>query len=231
MTAHNGNGPGQSAPKPSLTEEAYARIKTQILNNRLPPGFQALEPELAQRLGMSRTPVREALIRLREDGLVEIIRRRGMRVLPVSPDDMREIYEALCCIESEAAALLAARQPPPDTAPLDRAMAEMEQALEKDDLDAWAVADNDYHRAVVGLCGNSRLAAIAVTLQNQAHRARMFTLRLREKPVRSTSDHRDQVEAIAAGDSDGVRRMFRAHRQRAAEELLDILERFRLHSL
>lgn len=231
MTGFNGNGHGEPPSKPSLTEEAYARLKSEILDNRLSPGFQALEPELAQRLGMSRTPVREALIRLQEDGLVEVIRRRGMRVLPVSPDDMREIYEALSCIEAEAAALLAARRPPPDTAPLDKTILDMENALIADDLDAWALADNAYHRAVVELCGNSRLAAIAVTLQNQSHRARMFTLRLREKPFRSTSDHRRQVEAIRAADSDGVRRLFRSHRQHAATELLDILERFRLHSL
>jgi DNA-binding GntR family transcriptional regulator len=229
MTAHNGNGP--AAPKPSLTEEAYARLKAEILDNRMAPGFQALEPELAERLGMSRTPVREALIRLQEDGLVEIIRRRGMRVLALSPDDMREIYEALICIESEAAALLAARTPPPDLTVLENVMADMETALVAEDLDAWAVADDEYHRIVVGLCGNRRLAAVAVTLQNQAHRARMFTLRLREKPIRSTSDHRDQLNAIRAGDADGVRRLFRSHRQRAATELLAIIERFNLHRL
>ena len=104
--------PGKTVRRRSpLTEEAYQGIKDEILENRMAPGFQATEPEVAERLGMSRTPVREALIRLQEDGLVEVVPRRGMRVLPVSPDDMREIYEVLCCVETEAAMLLAARRP------------------------------------------------------------------------------------------------------------------------
>ena len=64
----------------SLTDEAYGLLKAEILENRMPPGFQALEQDLAQRLNMSRTPVREALIRLQEEGLVEVVPRRGMRV-------------------------------------------------------------------------------------------------------------------------------------------------------
>lgn len=218
--------------RPSLTETAYLHLKQEILENRLPPGFQALEPELAKRLGMSRTPVREAVIRLQEEGLVEVIPRRGMRVLPLSPEDMREIYQILVCVEGEAAALLAARQPAEEElVTLWAAVADMEGALERDDLDAWADADNRYHSELVNRCGNRRLAAIAMTYQNQAHRVRMLTLRLREKPIKSTADHRDQIAAIAAGDAVKARRLYRAHRERAAEELLELLRIYRLHNI
>lgn len=223
----------KAAPRRSpLTEEAYHKIKDEILENRMAPGFQATEPEVAEHLGMSRTPVREALIRLQEDGLVEVVPRRGMRVLPVSPDDMREIYEVLCCVETEAAMLLAARHPSAkDIEPLEATIHDMEAALEADDLDAWAAADALYHRTLVTLCGNKRLAAIATTYQNQAHRVRIFTLRLRERPVGSTKDHRDQVAAIVEGDVLRVQELFRGHRERAATELLGILRRFNLYSL
>ncbi|MBL6945833.1 MAG: GntR family transcriptional regulator [Rhodospirillales bacterium] len=218
--------------RPSLTEDAYERLKAEILENRMAPGFQATEPDVAQKLGMSRTPVREALIRLQEEGLVEVIPRRGMRVLPLSPDDMREIYEVLCCVEAEAAVLLAARRPSAaEVAPLETTITDMEAALETNDLDAWAEADAKYHHTLAELCGNRRLAAIAKTHQNQAHRARIFTLRLRERPVGSTDDHRDQVAAILDGDVARVEKLFRAHRERAAKELLGILKRFHLHSL
>ena len=227
--ANGGEVPGT---RPSLTETAYLRLKREILENRMPPGFQALEPELAKRLGMSRTPVREAVIRLQEDGLVEVIPRRGMRVLPLSPEDMREIYQILVCVEGEAAALLAARQPAEEElAPLWATVADMEAALERDDLDAWADADNRYHSELVERCGNHRLAAIAMTYQNQAHRVRMLTLRLREKPTKSTADHREQIAAIAAGDAVRARRLYRAHRERAAAELLELLRVYRLHNI
>jgi len=216
----------------SLTDEAYEHLKEEILDNRMPPGFQALEQELAQRLNMSRTPVREALIRLQEEGLVKVVPRRGMRVLPLSPTDMQEIYEVLTCIEAEATAMLAKRRPnKKELSKLVRATRDMEKALKNDDLEAWAQADNRYHRELVRLCGNKRLATIANTLMDQAHRVRMFTLRLREKPFRSTQEHRDQVAAFLDGNPDRVRKIYREHRERAATELINILKQYRLHNL
>lgn len=223
---------GTRTARSSLTEEAYRRIKQEILENQMPPGFQALEPDLAKRLNMSRTPVREAVIRLQDEGLVEVVPRRGMRVLPVSLDDMREIYEVLVCVEAEAANLFAARNPgKKEIAPLEAAVAAMEAALDRDDLEAWAEADDRFHLALVNGCGNRRLATIAMTYQNQVHRARMFTLRLREKPTRSTADHKEQIAAIAAGDAVKARRSYRHHRELAAKQLLQLLQTFRLHNL
>ena len=77
-------------PSASLVDVAYDKIRRRILDNIWPPGYRALEQEAALALGMSRTPVREALIRLQNEGLVELVPRHGMRVLPVSADDMRE---------------------------------------------------------------------------------------------------------------------------------------------
>ena len=85
--ATRGSQPRATAGGPggSLVDVAYATMRRRILDNAWPPGLRALEQELAQELGMSRTPVREALIRLRKEGLVEVVPRHGMRVLPVSP--------------------------------------------------------------------------------------------------------------------------------------------------
>ena len=77
----------------SLSESAYSVLKHEIMENALSPGYQEMESELALRLGMSRTPVREAAIRLSKEGLVEIIPRKGIRVKPVSVNDMKEIYD------------------------------------------------------------------------------------------------------------------------------------------
>ena len=104
--------PGPSSrrrTRPSLVDEAYQKLRLRILNDELPPGAQALEQEIADALGISRTPVREALIRLEKEGLVEVLPRRGMRVLPLSPTDMREIYELLYSLEPTAAARMAAQ--------------------------------------------------------------------------------------------------------------------------
>lgn len=221
------------APQPvSLVDAAYEQIRRRILDNVWPPGHRALEQEVALALGMSRTPVREALVRLQSEGLVEVVPRHGMRVLPVSPTDMREIYEMLTALECMAAELLARRRPSDDElAPLLQATQAMDDALAADDLEAWARADEQFHRQLVALAGNRHLQATVMNHWDRAHRARLFTLRLRPKPVNSTREHRALVERLRAGDWEGAARENRAHRERASRELLAIFERYKLAQL
>ncbi|HEY6133351.1 MAG TPA: GntR family transcriptional regulator [Rubrivivax sp.] len=221
-----------SAPPASLVDSAYRQIRQRILDNAWPPGHRALEQEVALALGMSRTPVREAMLRLRNEGLVEVIPRHGLRVLPVSPTDMKEIYEILTALECMAAELLARRRPgEEDMKPLVAACKAMDKALKADDLDAWAAADERFHAQLLELAGNRQLQATVLNYWDRAHRARMFTLRLRPKPVNSTKEHLQMVERLRAGDAEGAARVTRAHRQRATGELIDIFERYRLQHL
>ena len=179
---------------------------------------------------MSRTPVREALLRLESEGLVKLIPRRGARVLPVSPDDMREIYEILTALEPEVAARLAqANLGKGALGELEQATLDMEKALEEDDLDAWARADNRFHRKLLALHGNKRLMSFVRTICDWAHRARMMTLRLRQKPTRSTSEHRQIITHILQGEAEKAREAFRQHREKTATELLEILNNLRLY--
>ena len=213
-------------------DRAYQAIRQRILDAVWPPDHQALEQEVALALGMSRTPVREALIRLQNDGLVEVVPRHGMRVLPVSVHDMREIYEILTALECLAAELLARRQPDARTLkPLTDANKAMDKALKAGDLEAWAAADESFHKQLVELAGNRQLQATVMNYWDRAHRARMVTLRLRPKPVNSTREHMALVDRIAAGDADGAAEVFRAHRQRAGRELLAIFEHYRFAQL
>ena len=173
-----------------MVDRAYQAIRQRILDNAWPPGHQALEQEVALALGMSRTPVREALMRLQNEGLVEVVPRHGMRVLPVSAADMREIYEILSALECMAAELLARRRPSAQALkPLVDATKAMDKALKAEDLDAWAAADERFHAHLIELAGNRQLQATVMNYWDRAHRARMFTLRLRPKPVNSTKEH------------------------------------------
>ena len=229
-------GAGAGAPpvavRTSLVDAAYEAVRQRILDNVYPPGHQALEQALAEELGISRTPLREAMIRLRNEGLLEIVPRHGVRVLPLSATDMKEIYETLTALESMAAELAARRGPgPAELKPLQDASRDMARALRADDLDAWANADECFHRTLIDLCGNRLLKQTVLNFWDRAHRARMFTLRLRPKPVNSTDEHRELVERISAGDAAGAFACTRAHRERGSRELLAIIERYRLHQL
>ncbi|PDT46629.1 GntR family transcriptional regulator [Sinorhizobium fredii] len=216
----------------TMTATAYLKIRQLILENKWPPGFQATEQEVASTLGMSRTPVREALLRLQQEGLVSVIPRHGMRVLPVSLSDMKEIYEILTSLESTAAELAAGRDLSEEQLnALERATADMDKALADDDLDRWAQADARFHEQLLELGGNQMLKSVVLNFIDRAHRVRMLTLRMRPKPVNSTRDHAELVDAIRARDVVRAGKIHRAHRERAGRELLDLLERFGLNHL
>lgn len=216
----------------SMVEQAYRLMRQRILDNVWPPGYRALEQVIAETLGMSRTPVREALIRLQREGLVEVIPRHGMHVLPVSPTDMREIYQILMALECLASELVAARKPSEaELAPLVAATQAMDEALARDDLDAWALADERFHTSLVELAGNRQLSNTVNNYWDRAHRARLFSLRLRPKPVNSTREHMELLQKLREGDVAGANAVNRAHRERAAGELLGIFERYRLSQM
>lgn len=216
----------------SLVEAAYKTMRARILDNVWAPGFQAMEQELSLQLGMSRTPVHEALVRLANESLVEIVPRRGMRVLPVSAAEMQEIYQILTALEGLAAELLAARRPPQaELKPLVAATRAMEKALAQHDLDAWAAADERFHEQLVAMAGNKLLVDAVALHRDRSHRARMFTLRLRPAPVNSTKEHMALVECLRRGDAAGAAAVNRQHRERASRELVAIFERYRLQQL
>ncbi len=222
------------AKAPSLVADAYQALKNAIRDNAFAPGYQGSEQEIALRLGMSRTPVHEALIRLQEEGLVRVLPKRGVTVLALSPDDMREVYDVIIALEGMAAELIAGMSPAarrPIVAELDAINADMKNALQRDELDAWARADDRFHRALIDRSGNMRLARLANTIMDQSHRARMMTLRLRAKPTKSIKEHQAIAAAIKNGDPMLSCSNAQDHRRRARSELLPLLDQFGMKHL
>ena len=221
-------------PRPSRVEGAYEALKRAIRDAVFAPGYQGSEGEIAASLGMSRTPVHEAIIRLQEEGLVRVLPRRGVVILAISPDDMAEIYEATIALEAASAELLACRPAGARdalAAELDRVNDGMEAALAAGDLAAWAEADGRFHQLLVERTGNGRLARMAATMQDQSHRARMLTVRLRPRPVASVQDHRAIVAAIRRGDAAQARALAQRHRAAARDMLLPLLAQLGMRHL
>jgi DNA-binding GntR family transcriptional regulator len=224
------DSPAERAP--SQVQRAVTLLRDMIVSNRLAPGSNHLEVELAAMLGMSRTPVREAAIILEGQGLVEVVPRRGVRILPISPRDMDEIYSVLTELESLAAHDLAQRRlPAADLAALRALIDQMEAALARDDRTAWAEADDRFHAQLVALAGNRRLEQVVATFSDQVRRARLLTLFIRPSPDQSNADHRALVEAIAAGEPERARTIHRDHRMRAKDLMLGLLERHGFHTV
>ncbi|MET7241772.1 GntR family transcriptional regulator [Methylobacterium sp. EM32] len=220
--------------RPSLVDDAYAAMKLAIRNSDFAPGYQASEQEIALRLGMSRTPVHEAAIRLQEDGLVRVLPRRGILICALAPEDMREIYDVIIALEGQAAERVAGLPAPERLRAADALAAHtdaMAAAQTGGDLPAWGLADEGFHRTLVEQAGNGRLIRIMQTINDQSHRARMLTLRLRQELDASVAEHRRIIAAIREGDAPGAHRHAREHRIRARDNLLPLLENFGLRHL
>jgi DNA-binding GntR family transcriptional regulator len=212
-------------------ERAYQEIRRRILDNHYAPAHQVLELELAADLGMSRTPVREALVRLQNERFVQIIPRHGMRVVPLSIQDLREVYEVLTALELTAIERLAkSKLDAKSIHDIDSALDDMDRALKQQDIDAWVKADERFHRTLVLLSGNTRLAAVADTLWEQGHRARMTTVRLRTSLDLSNREHRAVARAIRRSDAREACAVHAKHRARATDEIIRLLQQTRLAS-
>ena len=218
-----------SQPRSTSTDSIYQILRQKILDSELFPGSNYLEQDLAMMLGVSRTPIREALIRLQADSLVQVIPRHGIKVLPLAPSDMKEIYEVLMGLEPMAAARVAAMRPGGAALrPMARACARMTAANRSGDVETWVAADEDFHSGIVALCGNARLVSIIANCSDQVHRARRFTIKLRPHPdpARSIREHREILDAIRNGDAKGAAAKCFAHRERGWAEQLKVLTEF-----
>jgi DNA-binding GntR family transcriptional regulator len=232
--ARRGAAAEGAASRRSRSEHAYRQLKEGILNSTYPPGFTATEAEIAAQLAMSRTPLREALLRLQGEGLIEVTPRHGLRVLPLYPADLREIYELLGCLEATAAEMLAKRRLPVDSIEfrdLEDINERMRLALERGDRHEWAVMDERFHRCLVEQCGNERIRRVVFNVWDQSHRARMLAAPLRPIPTESYKEHRAVLEAAKRGDDRVAYELHRAHRHRGMVEILRLLERHQVGHL
>jgi DNA-binding GntR family transcriptional regulator len=217
-----------------LTDKAYAAVKSRVLSGDIAPNTHIDEKQLAAQLGMSRTPVREALLRLQHEGLVTIARGKGIQVLSLSSVEMRGLYQAITAMEVMAVYILAERRPDAETlAPLTDALARLEAASQQQDLDAWGQADEAFHRALLQICGNRYLKEAGLGFRDRAQRAHMVAMRLQPPQylARSYEAHAGLVDLIRSGDAQRASDAHLDQRRRGENALVSAVERFRLQVL
>lgn len=207
-------------------DRAYHDLRYRILTGRLAPGSTLLETEIAGMLGLSRTPVREAAIRLAEEGLVRIRPRHGVTVLDLTLEDFRDVLDVFSALEVRAVALAASRPlPPPARDGLALLLDKMERATADGDIARWSDLDDDFHSTLVGLCGNDRLQRTIGEYWGQQYRARRLILPIRPRPDASDREHRCILAAVVAGDTAAAHAAHLAHRARADRDQLALLHR------
>lgn len=192
-------------------EEAYARIKGLVATGMLVPEDAISERSLAERLGLGRTPVREALKGLARDGLLEVVPMRGTFLRRPSIDDVREIYEVRLAIEGAAAFLVAQRGAQPALLAYRQRLSSFLHRTAADDLDAMHSTGWDFHEAIIAATGNKRMLQIYEML-------RLPIMALRAgRPVdaaqakKSLREHLSILNAIENGDGALAQRRITDH--------------------
>lgn len=195
------------------SDEVYRTLKHEILDWELPPGTPLSEPDLAQRLGASRTPIREALQRLAQEGLVRPVPRKGSFVADVSIPDIIELFQMRQALESYAARLAARsdeREGLGEFIPLLNAAREQLGDSQPAARDYYALTAR-MDGAIVALANNGRLAAALEHVWEQAHRARRLARANPDRLLDSTAEHIQIVEAILSGDEVAAAEAAHAH--------------------
>ncbi|MFN8455951.1 MAG: GntR family transcriptional regulator [Anaerolineae bacterium] len=194
------------------TERAYVALKEAILSLRLQPGSLLLEDELAEQLGISKTPVRDALQELERDGLVTRVPYKGTYVTEVSEQDVREIVEIKATLEGLAGRLVVGMFTPAELEQAETFLDAADTALTAGDLSEAAEQGFKFHDFILGRAPNQRLLNMMEVLDTQMYRAlRSFAIRTHERMTKSSVEHRHILAALREGDPDQVELAFRHH--------------------
>lgn len=218
----------------SRKEIAYEDLRKRILTDGFGPGAMIDDGLEAERLGMSRTPVREALLLLEAEGLVEMLPRRGVRVVPITRTDIREVLVLLTALEVAAVELIAAQHPSEEMlAPLIAATAAMNAALESGDPDDWQEADEAFHQGLMVLSGNRHLLETGVRFRDKIRRGHFVASRLlpHERRVKSTATHEALIALLLSEHPEAAIEAHRGQRLEGEGHINATLERARLDSL
>lgn len=212
----------KSAP---LADQAYEIIKRLIATNQLIPGQMLTENQMAKSLGISRAPLREAFVRLAQDGFIEALPWKGVRVTPLTPKYIREIYEYRSALEC-----LAARKAAPFLE--DRTLDEMEAVLLEGrpgllagDPTLQHEMEIPFHGLYVNRCDNQLVQDALTRLRDHLARIRVFAGTMHEHILLSYEEHLSMLAAMRSKDPDLLEKAVRSHLANVADRLIQGLER------
>jgi DNA-binding GntR family transcriptional regulator len=194
-----------------LSEIAYERIKDAIRNADFEPGQPLSEQKLSKLLGISRTPVREAIHQLAQEGLLQIIPGRAVTVASLSVQEVINAVHIRSILEPEVARLVAASISQEEIENLKEIIKAMSKALDEDNRSAWVKADSKFHEILSRSCPNKLLGEMTLQVRNRVSYLATDNHTSHQRMIDCTEEHRKVVEAIAAGDPQAAGQAMREH--------------------
>lgn len=207
-------------PEGSLTDRVTRQVRQAILDGEFEPGTLYAVHAVASQLGVSRTPVREALIRLSTQGLVQFERNRGFVVLSSSSRDLRDIFCLRVMLEVPAARSATLAASTADVAMLEADIGLMRAAAADKDAERLLTADRLFHRRLLTIGGNGRLVEFVDGLRDTIRTRDMSTPNRSRTPEEVLAPHEDLLTSVRAADADGAARTMRDHLVSTARSLL-----------
>ncbi|GAA3093262.1 HTH-type transcriptional regulator McbR [Streptomyces sp. ADI91-18] len=203
--------PAAAQTAPTAAERVYAHVKRGVLDRRYEGGVLLTEGELAEAVGVSRTPVREALLRLETEGLLKLYPKKGALVLPVSAQEIADVIETRLLVEE----FTVRRALPAPPGLLDRLAALVEEQRRHaaaGDLAAVMAADRGFHAEIVRAAGNQILCRLYDQLRDRQLRMGVALLHAHPDRIeRSLTEHTEILDALRAGDAETAAAAVRAH--------------------
>lgn len=207
-----------------LRDLVLEALREAILNGTLKPRERLMEIQLAEDLGVSRTPVREALRKLELEGFIVMVPRKGAYVADLSIKDIADVFEIRIALEGLAAALAAERITDEELEEMERHLVEKAEAIKKQDMSKLIEVDTRFHEALYGASRNERLITIINNLREQIQRFRTSSLAMPGRMQQSLEEHRNIVEAIESRDAALARQTAQEHIENAESYMIESLK-------
>jgi DNA-binding GntR family transcriptional regulator len=194
----------------SLRDWVLERVRSEIVSGHSLPGTMYSVPALANDLGVSTTPVREALLELSRAGLVTPMRNRGFRVEATSLDDLNNLFALRDLLERFAMVAIAKKRIT-DTGDLRALADEIAAAVEKNDVEAYIETDRAFHQALVARAGNPLLTRLVMSLRDEMRLYGIDTPAGRERQIRSVDEHYQLIKLAEVGETEAIADLISRH--------------------
>lgn len=208
-----------------LRELVLEAIREAIIGGTLKPRERLMEIQLAEELGVSRTPIREALRELELEGFIVMVPRKGAFVADMTFKDIADIFEIRAALEGLAAGLAAERITDEEMEEMERHLVEKADAIARGDMERLVEVDTRFHESIYKASRNDRLKGIINNLREQIQRFRATSLAYPGRMKQSLEEHRGIVEAIHARDVSLARQLTQEHIENAEQSMIESIKK------
>ena len=208
-----------------LREIVFESLREAIINGVLKPGERLMEVQLAEEMGVSRTPVREAIRKLELEGFVIMVARKGAYVAGISMKDVADVFEIRAALEGLAASLAAERITDEEKEEMERLLVRKAACVEAGDYDSLTEIDTQFHELLYKASRNERLMQIISNLREQINRFRMVSLAFPGRGREALEEHKKMAEAIAERNAALAQALAQEHIENAENALLEAMQK------